>query len=112
MARAFAKGFYHSKAWKKTRDSYAKSQHYVCERCLRRGTVSYGTIVHHIIHLTPENIKDPSISLGFDNLELVCRKCHAELHPEIYSKNEEEQSRYAFDEEGNLIDLTGKEVGV
>lgn len=110
MARTFAKSFYHSKAWKKTRDSYAKSQHWVCERCLKRGTVSYGSIVHHIVHLTPENINNPDISLSFDNLELVCRKCHAELHPEIYSNKDDEQLRYAFDSEGNLINLEGKEI--
>lgn len=110
MAREFAKSFYHSKTWKKTRDSYAKSQHWLCERCARNGTLSLGTIVHHIEHLTPENINNTDISLSFSNLELVCRKCHAELHPEIYTNKDEEQTRYAFDDEGNLVDLSGKGI--
>ena len=39
-----------------------------------------GTEVHHKTRLTPENISDPAISLSWDNLELLCRFCHAEVH--------------------------------
>ena len=56
-----------------------------------------GEIVHHKIHLNADNINDDSISLNTDNLELVCRKCHAELHPELGTK------RYKVDEYGNII---------
>lgn len=80
MAKAFAKQFYSSKIWQDCRNEYAKSQHYLCERCLARGLYVPGVIVHHKIELTPNNINDPSIALSFDNLELVCRDCHAELH--------------------------------
>lgn len=57
-----------------------KSRGGLCERCLARGVVTPAEIVHHKIHLTPENVHDPNIALSWDNLEAVCRKCHAELH--------------------------------
>lgn len=64
-----------------------------------------GEIVHHKVHLTPKNIGDPSVSLSFDNLELVCRDCHAAEHPEIYGGQEKAPRRVGFDEEGNLVEL-------
>ena len=80
MAKAFARKFYDSMAWRNTREAYAVSVHHLCERCLSKGILKPGEIVHHKIELTPENIDDPRISLSFDNLEMVCRDCHAELH--------------------------------
>lgn len=108
MAREFAKSFYHSKQWKKTRDAYAAKRHWLCERCLRLGFYSRGEIVHHKVHLTPENINDPSISLSEDNLELLCRDCHAKEHPEIYG-SDEPAFRVDFDAEGNVVRKEGTE---
>lgn len=102
MAREFSRAFYHTKAWKKTRDAYARSVNGLCERCLERGEYRKGEIVHHIEHLTPANIDNPAVTLGFDNLQLVCRDCHAELHPEIYEA-EAAGTRCVFDENGNVI---------
>lgn len=53
----------------------------LCERCLARGVIEPGSKdrpleVHHKIPLTPENVKNPDIALGWDNLELLCKKCH------------------------------------
>jgi len=104
MAREFSRAFYHSKAWKATRAAYIRSVHGLCERCLRRGRYRRGEIVHHKVHLTPENINDPSVTLSFDNLEYVCRDCHAAEHPEIYGTPRPEP-RYAFDEDGNILPL-------
>lgn len=78
--KPFAQSFYKSRTWQDCREAYAKSQGYLCENCLRKGLHSYGEIVHHITEITPENISDPSVTLNFDNLRLVCRKCHAEEH--------------------------------
>lgn len=78
--REFAKGFYTSKAWEKTREAYASSRGRLCERCLKKGRYTPGVIVHHKVYLTPENITDPNISLAWENLELLCRDCHAEEH--------------------------------
>ena len=78
--KEFAKGFYHSQAWKRCRDAYAKAAGGLCERCLAKGLYNPGEIVHHKVALTPDNIRNPAVALAWDNLELVCRNCHAELH--------------------------------
>ena len=33
MAKDYARPFYDSKEWRKTREAYLQSQHYICERC-------------------------------------------------------------------------------
>lgn len=78
--REFAKGFYNSKKWQDCRNSYFKKVGGLCERCLKAGKITPGEIVHHKIYLDQDNIKDPRISLNFDNLELLCRNCHAKEH--------------------------------
>lgn len=72
--------FYKTTAWKACREAYASSVGGLCERCYARGRVSPGEIVHHKIHLTPENAHDPDITLNWDNLEMLCRNCHAIEH--------------------------------
>ena len=95
--KEYAKDFYNSKAWKQCRVAYAKSKKYLCENCLQRGLLTPGEIVHHIINITPENINDPKITLNFENLRLVCRKCHAEEHTSPRDR------RYYIDEYGKVI---------
>lgn len=102
MAREFARKFYHSKAWKSTRDAYFRSRNGLCERCWARGFATRGEIVHHRVHLTPENISDPSVSLSFDNLELLCRQCHADEHPEVYDDGRRHETRVRFDANGDV----------
>ena len=80
MAKPFAKKFYSSKAWQDCRNEYARRRHYLCENCLRQGIYKPGEIVHHKIELDPINIDNPEIALNFDNLELLCRDCHAKAH--------------------------------
>ena len=80
MAKQFAKKFYSSKAWQDCRNEYAKRRHYLCEDCLRRGIYKPGEIVHHIVEIDPVTIERPEISLNPDNLELLCRDCHARRH--------------------------------
>ena len=93
--RDFARTFYSSKAWKQTRAAYAKSKGNLCERCLKKGLIVPGVIVHHKVYLTPENINDPAVSLNWNNLELVCADCHAEEHNRL-------QRRYTVDEYGRV----------
>lgn len=76
----FAVKLYKSKAWKKCRESYASSVDGLCERCLARGFYTPGEIVHHKIYINSNNVSDPSVTLNFDNLELLCRVCHANEH--------------------------------
>ena len=80
VAKDFARSFYSSKQWQDCRNEYAKRRHHLCEDCLRRGIYKPGVIVHHIEELTPFNITNPEIALGFDNLELLCRECHLREH--------------------------------
>ena len=85
--------FYRSDAWKIARAIKIANACGVCEEC---GAI--GTEVHHIIHLTPENITDPSITTNQDNLKLLCNECHNKAHGRFENKRE-----YDFDNEGNLI---------
>jgi len=80
MAKPWARKFYSSKAWQSCRNEYAKRRHHLCEDCLRRGIYKPGVIVHHKIELDPISIERPEIALSFDNLELLCRDCHAARH--------------------------------
>ena len=111
MARDFARAFYHSKAWKTAREAYMSSTTTssdgricppgMCERCFERGRLVPAEIVHHIQHLSPENIGDPEVSLSFGNLMRVCRDCHAELHYPDQSYT----PRVSFDENGRVIPI-------
>ena len=97
MAQEYAKNFYESKAWKECRKSYIKSVGGLCEDCLAKGIYKPGIIVHHIKHITPENITDVSITLNWNNLRYVCRDCHGEEHSNKGNR------RYYVDEAGNVI---------
>ena len=98
MAQDFAKSFYSSKRWQDCRNAYAKRAHYLCENCLRKGIYRPGEIVHHKIEISPTNIYNPEVTLNFDNLENVCRECHAELH-----KKSIKDRRYTIDEDGRVV---------
>lgn len=78
--KEYAKTFYKSQAWKRTREAYIRSVGGLCERCRRKGLIVPAEIVHHKIYLTPENISDETVSLSWANLEAVCRTCHKEEH--------------------------------
>ena len=93
--RDFAKDFYLSPAWRRTRAYILKRDFGLCVRCGRPGE-----IVHHKIHLTPQNIGDPDIALGADNLETLCRECHAIEHQGEAPTAE----GLCFDAEGNLVE--------
>lgn len=90
----YAEGFYKSKAWRACRDSYARSQRGLCELCLKQGLMTPGEAVHHITHITPDNINDPSITLNPDNLMLLCRDHHAMMHKQT--------KRYKVDAYGRI----------
>ena len=98
MSKPFARKFYSSWTWRNCREDYAASRGHLCEACLRRGLLTYGEIVHHKTELTPENIDDPSITLDFSNLELLCRQCHAEAHD-----SRKGSRRFYFGQNGEVI---------
>lgn len=96
MAKDFSRTFYDSKAWQNTRNEYKKYRGGLCEICWAKGIIKAGEIVHHKTELTPANINDADIALGWDNLQLVCRECHAGIH-------DRRQRRYKIDELGRVI---------
>ncbi|WP_336772315.1 HNH endonuclease [Paenibacillus sp. MMO-58] len=100
MAKAWAKRFYNSKAWRECRTAYIDSVHGLCERCGEAGF-----IVHHTVYLTPDNINDPAISLNHDLLEYVCQEHHNEEHHGSHEPITAQGTQ--FDAEGNLI-LVGR----
>jgi 5-methylcytosine-specific restriction endonuclease McrA len=90
----WAKAFYLSKTWRETRESYIASQHGLCERCGKPGS-----IVHHRKHLSRRTIDDPGMTLAWTNLELVCRECHAVEHEGAPAT----EAGLRFDANGNLV---------
>ena len=52
----------------------------LCERCIKKGKVKPGKIVHHKKWLTDENKQDWDIAYNPKNLEYVCNDCHEEEH--------------------------------
>jgi 5-methylcytosine-specific restriction endonuclease McrA len=84
--------FYRSAAWQQARLIKITSANGRCEKC---GGI--GEEVHHIIELTLENINNPEITLGKNNLILLCRDCHNAQHQRFKKK----ESQFDFD--GNLI---------
>lgn len=112
MAKPFARQFYSSKAWQDCRNAYAKKRHHLCENCLRRGIYRPGEIVHHKIEIDPVTIERPEVALSFDNLELLCRPCHAKIHDmeggrwakvnEARRKKKAAAQRFVVDENGKV----------
>lgn len=96
--KPWAKAFYNSKEWVQCRGAYIASKQGLCERCLAQGRISAGEIVHHKQWLTEESINDPSVTLNFDNLELLCWDCHNKEHGKQLPISEE----ITFDEHGNV----------
>ena len=105
MARDFAKAFYNSKEWRVVREYILMRDKYLCTNCGNPAEE-----VHHIIHLTPENITDINISLNAENLTSLCKDCHFGIH-RIDKVNGIKKSHnsfscgneYEFDENGYLI---------
>ena len=100
MAKDYARSFYDSQAWRKTREAYLQSKHYICEDC--GGAAS---VVHHIAYIKPWNVNDPNITLNWDNLKAVCIDCHAKEHSQDLKQRSggARLNGIAFDEEGNVI---------
>lgn len=95
VMQEWSKKFYSSKTWQRTRKAYKQSVGGLCERCLAKGIIKAGVIVHHKKWLTPERIHDPEYTLNWNNLELVCRECHEDIHRNML--------RYEFDEDGRVV---------
>lgn len=107
--KEFARALYHSRSWKNIRAFVVRRDKGLCQRCKRHNRFKAGDIVHHIDPLTPENVNDPDIALNADNLELVCKVCHEEIHKHLgygaLNGPTLEEPRVRFDSAGNVISL-------
>ena len=103
MAKEFAKKFYGSIAWEQCREGYKRYKGGLCERCLAKGLIVPGKIVHHKCYLTPDNINDPNVSLNWGNLELLCKQCHEAEHDNF--KTPRRKKRFVVDEFGRVAPL-------
>ena len=72
--------FYSTMAWRKCRESFLRSKGRLCEICLSKGLIEPATQVHHKKPITPENVKNPEITLNHQNLMALCDECHREQH--------------------------------
>lgn len=70
-------GFYHWPAWRRLRRLALQRDHYLCQHCLKKGTIKTATEVHHI-----KPIADfPELALDLGNLVSLCWNCHEETKP-------------------------------
>ena len=94
--KEYAKQFYKSRKWKHCRESFIAERMAIdgglCQHC----RTAPGYIVHHKIHITPQNINNPDITLNWGYLEYVCRECHNKEHFG-------EAMRVNFDFDGKVI---------
>ena len=112
MAKPWAKAFYNSTAWQRVREAALIRDGYLCTRC---GELAQE--VHHIIHLTSDNVNDPAISLNLDNLASLCEDCHKLQHSDdratarmkdkdLADLSSERMAQYGFDSNGYLVRIS------
>lgn len=111
MSYGARKEFYHSKAWNNVRLYIWRKQNLLCAICKKpvyiNGLSDYipkekrrTGIVHHIEHLTEENVFNPEITLDEKNLIGVCKECHEQ---QCHNQNKSTRTEVMFDEQGNLV---------
>ena len=72
--------FYGTQRWRKARKAYWQKVGGLCEKCLAKGLYTPAEQVHHIKPLKPEDLDNPALTTGFDNLMALCERCHEEEH--------------------------------
>ncbi len=72
--------FYASQSWLDFRSLVIMQRGMKCEYCGNAISKAAEMTLHHIKELTPDNVKDTSISLNPDNVMLVHLKCHNQIH--------------------------------
>ena len=112
MAHDYAKAFYTSTRWRQTRQAYIDYRRSidggVCEECGQR----LGEIVHHKVMITPANINDASVTLSFNNLELVCWQCHNAFPGHAWGHEAKPEPRAIIDPEtGDVIGVKNDDNG-
>jgi 5-methylcytosine-specific restriction protein A len=70
---------YQSKEWRELRDTYIK-MHPLCEECIKKNIVTPAVDVHHLKTPFSKGTINYTLLLDMNNLESVCKVCHAEIH--------------------------------
>lgn len=93
--RSIDESFYKTQTWKRCRAAYI-ARHPLCEDCKERGLIVPSAYIHHIEHLTPENVRDPEIAYGDTNLRALCFDCHEKAH------GRKRKRRFSVDVDGRI----------
>ena len=76
--------FYCSKEWEEFRQIVVNERlvngETICEHCGKPIYRKYDIILHHIEHLTLDNINNYNISLNPNNIQIVHHNCHNDIH--------------------------------
>lgn len=94
--------FYVSVAWIDCARAYKRCNP-LCERCLEKHEISAAEEVHHKIKLSPGNINNPDITLNWNNLEALCKKCHQEEHNKQRAESKKNAHRWRINDNGDII---------
>lgn len=100
MAKDFSRVFYKSRTWQRVRKYVWQRDNGLCQDCLKKGLITLGKEVHHIIELTEDNISDASIALDANNLITLCKSCHEARH-NVSNKNR----RYSVNADGSVLTI-------
>lgn len=112
MSREFSRAFYHSPLWQDVRMSVLMRDNFLCMKCGNPAEE-----VHHIVHLRPDNIADPNISINPDNLISLCKDCHLREHIQDKARGHIKADKqgilqeYTFDKDGNIIPIEAHPPG-
>ena len=77
---AVLESFYASPTWRNFRAGIIAERKLICEHCGKLIAKPRDAHVHHKIPLTEENYKDASIALNPENVMLVHKDCHDQIH--------------------------------
>jgi 5-methylcytosine-specific restriction protein A len=85
--------FYQSTKWRTTRNDYI-SKHPICEECERKGYLVKGYFVDHItpLEVLPTEYNAIMQACNPDNLQTLCRSCHADKTNKEIANNKLKQS--------------------
>ena len=112
MAKPYAKSFYNSAQWEACRSAYVSKRMQadggVCERC----RLQQGREVHHVIPITVNNVNDPNITLNHDNLKLLCKDCHFQVHRKMILEAWAKHADERITMHGCYCDSTGQLVPI
>lgn len=77
---------YQSKQWQNLRLAYLK-EHPLCELCEAKGKLTGAVDVHHkVSFMRFEGARRAELAYSYENLQALCKSCHAEIHNGIAGK--------------------------